>query len=586
MTEKLVRLELIEDNPYQQRKLYQPEKVENIGRSIASDGLEQTPKARLMPDGSYQLKFGHTRRESFRWLKANWTALGLTNRYDAYNEMPLNVEDITDEEMARGAIIENEHRADITVIEKANEMELLRKKFDYSSAKIGDLFGMNDATVRGIIYMLALPKKWQDALSDGKISQGDARMGLSLQKLVSPKIMNETISEILKMDGTETPEYIMDEVIEELHSIKQMWGDGNKSEKPRADWRNSWLLVMKNFPNKLLAELTVEEAADAIGDLDAKDIALINTWLMFSLGRLDKEIYSQEALEKAIPAEWLARLRHLLNPTSCATCPFYAKIKKHHYCGMTICHQRKTHAWRAEILRAASKDLGIPVYEEADGKYLVLSYDSKSTALFDKRNKDLRLMPKGKINGYIYQNYKGVNDDVFAVVITGDAASKLQTQTMQQGTKLKGNAIDRTAQRKAKIFMVKRKELMWEFCLSAKSMFDGLTLTVLTELNDWKYLGVDHRPLKDEDGEDVKENVDEAEHLRCMLVWRMIIESANFTGSLEMSEKTPMIAVAEALAELAKEWGIKAMMKLTKMAEDADVEIDSVSVETKPKKKE
>jgi hypothetical protein len=92
--------------------------------------------------------------------------------------------------------------------------------------------------------------------------------------------------------------------------------------------------------------------------------------------------------------------------------------------------------------------------------------------------------------------------------------------------------------------------------------------------------------LKDEDGEDVKEGADEADHLRCLLVWRIVMESSNFPSSMRFSPHASMINVAEALTELAKDWGVKFPKKLMKMAEDADVEIDSVSVETKPKKKE
>jgi ParB-like chromosome segregation protein Spo0J len=44
MEQKLVKLELIKDNPYQGRQVY--DDIDLLGRSIATDGLQETPKAR------------------------------------------------------------------------------------------------------------------------------------------------------------------------------------------------------------------------------------------------------------------------------------------------------------------------------------------------------------------------------------------------------------------------------------------------------------------------------------------------------------------------------------------------------------
>lgn len=76
MSAELIPLNKIAHNPYQGREEYGD--IETLARSIAMDGLQETPKGRHTPRGKgYQLKFGHRRAEAFRWLKDNWQAQGL-----------------------------------------------------------------------------------------------------------------------------------------------------------------------------------------------------------------------------------------------------------------------------------------------------------------------------------------------------------------------------------------------------------------------------------------------------------------------------------------------------------------------------
>jgi len=50
------------------------------------------------------------RRKAFEWLVKNWKKEGLADRYQGYTVMPLNVDDLSDDEMYRYAITENIQR--------------------------------------------------------------------------------------------------------------------------------------------------------------------------------------------------------------------------------------------------------------------------------------------------------------------------------------------------------------------------------------------------------------------------------------------------------------------------------------------
>ena len=120
MTEPiLIPLSKIQPNPYQPRIVDDPEHIEKLARSIAADKLLQVPMARNHGHNrSCELAFGHSRRKAFEWLRDNWKAQGLTDRYTGYTVMPLEVVELTDEEMYRYAITENVQRKDLNPIEQ------------------------------------------------------------------------------------------------------------------------------------------------------------------------------------------------------------------------------------------------------------------------------------------------------------------------------------------------------------------------------------------------------------------------------------------------------------------------------------
>jgi ParB-like chromosome segregation protein Spo0J len=81
--EKMIDIALVRDNPYQGRMEYKG--IEELGRSIAAEDIQEKPKARKVK-GGYELKFGHRRLRAFLWLKDNFIALGLTDRGNGREE--------------------------------------------------------------------------------------------------------------------------------------------------------------------------------------------------------------------------------------------------------------------------------------------------------------------------------------------------------------------------------------------------------------------------------------------------------------------------------------------------------------------
>jgi len=525
MPELQIKLDLIDDNPYQDRGSY--EDIAELGRTIAVNGLEQTPKARQV-ESRYQLKFGHRRKRAFDWLRDNCKKEGLTDRYNGYTVMPLEVEAFTDAEMFDGVVIENVHREDLKVTEKARLLRRYKEvNPEATSEKIGLVFNMNAATVRGMDIFLDLPEEVQASLDNGTISQGAARLLHSMMKITTQENVVKTLKRIKEEKGRTLPEQVIDIEIDHLPNTVDMWNDSHQNGKPRAGYRG-WLLDMKNFPNRLLPAMTVEQVGAHEAQLD-----------------------------------------HLTNPPTCTACPFYTKVRGSHYCGMKVCHERKKVAWELSAVEQASKTTKIAIYSEEDGAYRALSYNTND--LFGKRHKGLRLIRRSAINGYSYQSFKGLDDNLVMVVATGDEllAKMARSSGTTGGTRGgKKTEKEKAEMRAMKVYRIKRLELMWEYTAAAQSIFESVPLIALKDINDWKNIMIDDRIPAEYDHPLTGNAAQQLSFQRRELVWRMIMsETSHYSRS----------SMVDALDGFADVTGVKAPKALVKRAEEWDAEIKSAA---------
>jgi hypothetical protein len=305
-----------------------------------------------------------------------------------------------------------------------------------------------------------------------------------------------------------------------------MRNDAHRDGKPKSGY-HGWPLDMKNLPSHLLPKMDEQTVG----------------------------IYE-------------AQIEHLINPPACSACPFYAKVRGSHYCGLKFCHQRKSMAWEDYSVELANKQTKIAVYEETDGMYRALGYSDNK--LFDKRHKDLRLIAARKI-GNTYQNIKGLDDGLVVVVATGAALSKINNSGNGSARGGKKTEKEKAEMRAMKIYRVKRKELLWAFTTVSKSLFDTTPLPVLEWFMDRKYLGVDQRPPVEKPDE---KDATYREYQCRLVVWSMIEDqSSNFT-------RETLTDILSGLVEFTKGWKVKVPASLARMAEAMDAEIESVSMET------
>lgn len=573
-----IPLEKVVYNRYQPRQTMDAGELEKLAQSILQNTMLQKPTARIQSDGCYELAFGHRRFEAYKLLAA---------QDSAYSSMPLIIRELTDEQMFDLAWDENEEREDLNPIDEGIAYATWMREFDKTSKDAGMRFKTSEENIRAKIRLGNLNESVKDKVRSGEINETAARSMLQLQKIASPEVVSQTVAEIAKRKDQKTPDEIIQQVVQRLSDVVRLWdGDG----APRAG-RDGWLLDMKNFPNKLLPLLTghfAVQTLDCFNDKPAQKLVL--EWAEYlsadSIGpeheNFDQEFHDAckgqaqkrlDALAEINPI-YVEKLQHLINPPACNTCPFYTKIRGSHYCGMKICHTRKSIAWEAHLLEQASKNLKIPAYnKKTDGGYVLLvGYESSHKKVFTNRHAGLRLLLKSAAERYASQwGFEGVNGDNVFVVATGLAIDKLDSTGRNRSKGGKKTEKEKAEMRMMRVYRVRRKEFLWEFTAIAKSIFDGVSVDAIKKLQDWHSVSVDNAiPSEWLQGKRANAQL-EADFERRELIWRMIDNMCSYYT------RSSMLTILKKMQEQAGKWSVKIPARLTKLAEQFDAEINAAA---------
>lgn len=150
-------------NPFQPRKTFVAEELEDLARSIREKGVLQPILVRPTAKGSevFEIVAGERR----------WRAAQIAKLHD----VPVVVREISDAESLELAIIENVQRADLNAMEEAAAYQQLIDKFEYTQEKLAQELGKSRSHVANTVRLLKLPDSVQAYIRDGKLSAGHAR---------------------------------------------------------------------------------------------------------------------------------------------------------------------------------------------------------------------------------------------------------------------------------------------------------------------------------------------------------------------------------------------------------------------------
>jgi ParB family chromosome partitioning protein len=158
-----IPVEWINVGPWQPRRQFDREQLQELAASIAHKGVVQPILLRPTPGqaGRFQLVAGER-----RWRAAQIAQL---------HEIPAVVRQLTDAECYEIALIENIQRQDLSVIEEAQGYSNLLEINNYTQEQLSKIIGKSRSHIANLLRLLGLPAPVQRLLQDGALTMGQAR---------------------------------------------------------------------------------------------------------------------------------------------------------------------------------------------------------------------------------------------------------------------------------------------------------------------------------------------------------------------------------------------------------------------------
>ena len=176
-----VPVEKIQANPYQPRKDFEPEALEDLAASIAEYGVLQPLLVARGSDDNFLLIAGERR------LRASKMA-GLL-------DVPVIVSSYTEQQIAEIALIENLQREDLHFLEEAEGYEKLMTQFNLTQEAMAVRVGKKQSTIANKLRLLNLPPEIRNALKEAQLTE---RHGRALLKLKNGELQEQVLKQIIK----------------------------------------------------------------------------------------------------------------------------------------------------------------------------------------------------------------------------------------------------------------------------------------------------------------------------------------------------------------------------------------------------
>ena len=203
--EEIIEINLSElrSNPYQPRKVFDEEKLNELALSIKEHGVFQPIIVKRSIKG-YEIIAGERR------VKASLIAGKKT--------IPAIIRNFTDEDMMEIALLENLQRENLNAIEEASAYEKLLKHLNVTQDTLAQKLGKSRSHITNMLGLLTLPEEVKHMIADNKISMSHARVLSKLeQKEEIINLANQIVNDNLSVRNIE--EISQKETVEKKHKI-------------------------------------------------------------------------------------------------------------------------------------------------------------------------------------------------------------------------------------------------------------------------------------------------------------------------------------------------------------------------------
>ncbi len=180
-TDEIVELDLdtLRANPYQPRKIFDDDALQELADSIKEHGVFQPIIVKKSIKG-YEIIAGERR----------YRASKLAGR----KTIPAIIRNFSDEEMMEIALLENLQRENLTSIEEAEAYHMMLEQLHLTQEELATKVGKSRSHITNILGLLRLPKNVQTLINSSQVSMGHARI---LSKLEDSKQIEELANKIV-----------------------------------------------------------------------------------------------------------------------------------------------------------------------------------------------------------------------------------------------------------------------------------------------------------------------------------------------------------------------------------------------------
>ncbi len=198
-------IEELRSNPYQPRKVFDEEKLQELADSIKEHGVFQPIIVKKSSIKGYEIIAGERRVKACKMI-------GLQT-------IPAIIRNFTDQEMMEIALLENLQRENLNSIEEAMAYRNLLDAMDVTQEVLATRLGKSRSHITNMLGLLSLPEEVKDMIIDNKISMSHARV---LSKMENKEdiiaLANKIVEENLNVRDIE--DVSKNDEIKKTHKIK------------------------------------------------------------------------------------------------------------------------------------------------------------------------------------------------------------------------------------------------------------------------------------------------------------------------------------------------------------------------------
>ena len=254
----MIKLNELRSNPYQPRKKFDQQALEELSKSIKEHGVFQPIIVKKAIKG-YEIIAGERR------VKASALA--------GKEEIPAIVRDFNDTQMMEIALLENLQREDLTAIEEAKAYKKLQETLTINQEELSKRLGKSRSHITNMLGLLSLPESIQNDISDKKISMGHARV---LSKLDDIKQQEELEKKVIE-EGISVRE--LERMTQEPKIIK------TNPQKPRIKEENEYSYVQNELSEKLGTKVLIKKNKIEISFVNGNDLNRLLECMNIEVGR-------------------------------------------------------------------------------------------------------------------------------------------------------------------------------------------------------------------------------------------------------------------------------------------------------------